>query len=846
MSVITFLFVLALFSGIGSARATESYDLPGVCQGENPIRYLGISKPVGTSRAAEHSLGLKLNNADLEIIRVYCTLRIGNATYAPGECPGGGQRSVDDLSNGTAHLAYVFSRDTMYANTYLSIQAPIRYYSLSLFSRNVAWRASENQTLELKIANDDGSQQCWMESNEHQRKALIHWRVQRTLRDLAHLTNRSLSHLEGTVLIRVDAPKSAFSLWPFPFGKEYTYQACQRSYFPLNVSLENMSSLNYTFCSHWQDIDDTTFIYNEVLQMIMSVIGAITCSTVFFNIWPLLSGHWYYATLHIFRTAFPRPQVHRGGVMRFQVNNVSKSLSSCCEYYHRNGSFPKELSVGYLLQFPDKFDPSIHSPMDTKHKVAIKRAMTLLRFLFHAGPFPYIILLLVLLLVACVLVCLWASFHFGQPYDSRSYLWSRCTHFQHNFYLAGSVATMSVLFLILLFKFIVDFFSRSTVTFAHQYSMNIDRMPDIFEQACGKSFLHEKIATWASLMMMLAAPLVFMPVLANLLLVIGFSVAGIVTYHPTTLLSTIAIVKILLFDVARIGRVNETICPDIADCKVACDAAARQVEEEILTQGAEGLANETECDVSTCVRMFGFSAGESNAETEARHKSLVTRLNSCLTRAFLLLCTSSLAHVFDGNVDMDRHLLQHITVCKSNCTKPNRFQCESPFSCTEAHYGHIRDCLHRKAIERFYRYFFFTLSAIIANATMLFTLEQLIRHISGLANFSSWTELILPGFIALQTLAQYVRSRSRRIEDDRYELLVEAKRILLLLTATCADWQSGRGDVPFKPVEGISSGTGTPNGAASPSGRQFTAVHASSPTSPQTHLLMMCAELNYR
>ena len=158
MSVITFLFVIALFSGIGSARATESYHLPGVCQGKNPIRYLGISKPVGTPHAAEHSLGLKLNNADLEIIRVYCTLRIGNTTYAPGECPGGGQRSVDDLSNGTAHLAYVFSRDTMYANTYLSIQAPIRYYSLSLFSRNVAWRASENQTLELEIANDDENQ----------------------------------------------------------------------------------------------------------------------------------------------------------------------------------------------------------------------------------------------------------------------------------------------------------------------------------------------------------------------------------------------------------------------------------------------------------------------------------------------------------------------------------------------------------------------------------------------------------------------------------------------------------------------------------------------------------------
>ena len=827
--------VMLMVEKLDFVHAIREFEIPTVCRGQNPVVYVGIAGVIGTQRDSEHSLGLKLNNADLEIIRVYCTLRIGNTTYAPGECPGGGQRSVDDLSNGTAHLAYVFSRDTMYANTYLSIQAPIRYYSLGLLSRNVAWRASENQTLELEIANDDENQQCWMESNEHQRKALIHWRVQRTLRDLAHLANRSLSHLEGSVLIRVDSQMAVFGLWPFPFGKDFIYEACKRSLLPIDVSLENISSLNYTFCSHWADREkEKELFFPRDLSTVFNFVFSLACCMAFYQLWPWLGGRWFHHLSSYMRRTYPRP--NKSTVNRFQARNSSTVPGSTKREYKRNGRYPRELSAGYLLQFPDDRDPTMsHAQVSP----TIRRLKRIMRLPYGGGPVCYIIGLLLVVLALGVLVNIWASLYFGQAYDSRAQLWSRCSKHQHSFYLSGACTMLVAMSMVLVAMCSINYYqpkpdsdnelrmASATDTTSKETSCNNGR-----NAGANAPTRTRPLAKWitvdgdclkmaVSIFLMLVSPLVVLPFLANLLLVISFTLTGLVAYYHTSLLSALSIIKILLVDIVKITGVNEAVCPGIARCKRACDTAARQLEEELLAESSHALIEHEK--VLGRKKML---TADSRHQQMCQHRlhqffvslfafpdplrptvptitaSCVERMNKCLTKAFLTLCASSL---------LAENGYEYSLVCReASCDEDDgcgeecgRLEARGNAVCqrSDSWYAKVRDQLHVRVVQRFTTYMYGTMAACITWAAILFTLELLLLHISKLTRFSNWTNFIIPALILLQTLIQYIRKRRQLYLDTKCEMVVEAKRILLILMTQASGSSSSDGSIPIPDVK---------------------------------------------
>ena len=329
------------------AQTDANYEIPEACQGINPVNYLRIDSS-DTQPMAELDLGRKLNDEDIKIIRIYSTLQVDDTIFAPGACPGGQFRPADELANGSVSLAYVYTRaDSIYARTYLKIQAPIRYYSMGTLSKFVAWRAEENQILQLAVANDSGSAECWNQCNDHQKLAFIHRQVNKTLTRILQQVDRTTEYLDGTIHVRMPGDDTVFGRWPFPFGKEYDYHTCRTSLIPLSVSLFNSSTLNYTICSHWAADNTVGTWFTEELAITFNVFFSLMSCLAFYGLWPWFCGVFYRKALIQARTRFPAPE--EDPVDSFTARNVVEGHATVRKYL-RNGQFPNQLSIGYLLR----------------------------------------------------------------------------------------------------------------------------------------------------------------------------------------------------------------------------------------------------------------------------------------------------------------------------------------------------------------------------------------------------------------------------------------------------------------------------------------------------------------
>ena len=296
----------------------------------------------------------------------------------------------------------------------------------------------------------------------------------------------------------------------------------------------------------------------------------------------------------------------------------------------------------------------------------------------------------------------------------------------------------------------------------------------------------------ASFVLLLCVPIVVVPFVANLIMIIGFTFVGLIAFYRTAFLSTVAIGKIVLFDILKITRVNESVSRQIYEVKRAVDEAALQLEQEIMSESAVRLS-------------YAFKPEESNpAELHAqygavfglgRHKpqcrSIISKIDSSMTRAFLLLSLfSQSSRVPDSlrqqQIESKKRTPYHtvrtelallfqkslgLGVFTNEACVPDE---DSRF------YSSIRQQLAKGILSRFYSYMAFVTAGVIIWVGSIFMLEILLYHISELTSTQSWLNLLIPGLILFQSAAQTLKKRRSRFRDNENELILEAKGLLLL------------------------------------------------------------------
>ena len=793
----------AIILGLPSSAQEAEYEIPSICEGMNPVQYLGIDAD-GLQMEAESSLGAKLKNEKVEIIRIYCTLDVENATFAPGGCPGRGQLPISEMENGTANLVYYYTRNTPYAQAYIQIQAPTHYYSSGTLSSMVEWKASNNQTLRLAVSDDPQSRDCWMSSSDHQRKAFIHRLVNRTLTRILRTSNRDAGFLDGTLYIREPGLDTAFSRWPFPFGKEYIFESCQTSLIPLSVSLDNSSSLNYTVCSHWASESTILNWFTPQVALMLNIFYSYVCCMAFLFLWPWLYGSLYEIARRKIQEAFPWPNPR--AFKKFQVRGSQRGSSRKSRKFFKGGQFPKELTVGYLLRA---------ETIKTSQEKWTRENWTrkLIRLPYTLNPIWYMVLLGSFFVIFIVYVNVGASYLAGQRYDSKANLWSPCTHSGISVY----IIVVSGLVFILVFGLIILLARDYKILRPDSESGHVQKPPNRGLQSLKKASISARsvVRVVVSILVLISLPIIIMPFVANLVLIFGFTIIGLFAFYRIYLLATLAVAKIVIFDLLKATRLNESINPKVSICKRAVDEAANQLEAEILSESAVSLMQASNPDDSTVGELHNHFGALFGAPRDRERKSILTKINASLTRAFLLLCVY--AQVAPGpqrrpaappprSQETDRRkpgVRPQLTSMKTELAllaeKPKG---EGTDGGSGDHpdqlYSDIRHELVKGILKSFDQYFYSAIGGILTWVGVLLVLELILVHISELTSTSGWIELLLAASIFLQSIAQSLKTLGKH-QDSKGELVLQAKTILLLLATELDDAEVGDGSIQILP-----------------------------------------------
>ena len=788
----------AIIRGLPSSALEAEYEIPSVCEGINPVQYLGIDAD-GLQMEAESSLGAKLKKTSVEIIRIYCTLEVENATFAPGDCPGKGQLPISKMENGTANLVYYYTRNTPYAQAYIQIQAPTHYYSSGTLSSMVEWKASDNQTLRLSISDDPQSRICWLSSSDHQRKAFIHRLVNRTLTRILRTANRDAGFLDGILYIREPGFDTAFSRWPFPFGREYIFESCQTSLIPLSVSLENSSSLNYTVCSHWASEATILNWFTPQVALMLNIFYSYVCCMAFLFVWPWLYGSLYETARLKIQEAFPWPNPR--AIKKFQVRGSQRGNSRKSRKFFKGGQFPKELTVGYLLRA---------ETVKTAEEKWTRENWTrkLIRLPYTLNPIWYMVVLGSLFIIFIVYVNVGASYLAGQRYDSKANLWSPCTHSGISVYIIAA----SGLVFFLVFGLIILLARDYKILRPDTESGHVQKPPNRGLQSLKKVTISARsvVRVIVSILVLISLPLVVMPFVANLVLIFGFTLIGLFAFYRIYLLAALAVAKIVIFDLLKATRLNESINPKVSVCKSAVDEAACQLEAEILSESAVSLMQASNPDDSKVDELHNHFGALFGAPRDRQHKSILTKINASLTRAFLLLCVYAQVapgpqrrqpvpqqsqQTKDGKPGTRPQLISMNTELALLAEKPKGKGADSGSGDhPDQLYSDIRHELVKGILKSFDRYFYSAIGGILTWLGVLLVLELILVHISELTSTSGWIELFLAASIFLQSITERLKTLGKN-QDSKGELVLQAKTILLLLATELDDAEVGDGSI---------------------------------------------------
>lgn len=751
--VLQLLFFTWLFCATGKCeqQGVKDYEIPEICTGENPVRYLGIATTRGRE-AAEQSLGRKLYDADLEMISIYATLQLGNVTYAPGHCPGQGYQAVSSSpsQNSSVSLAYVYAKPGSFSRTFLSLQAPARQLSLGSLSKRVAWRANDEQTLRFEVPDDQFSLQCWQASGPRQRQAFIHRLLNITLSDIAQAARpHTFKWLTGTIFVRGQAISG---LWPFSFGGTFFYIECDQSFLPVDVL--NSSTLNFTACSQWTKVSSSVSWLPSSAALVLNVCFAIACFIVFFYSWPWLNGKWYRDLFTKYRPTFT-------SCAKFEVRNIMSgrhSRDGSRTYFIRDFKYPEQLKVGFLTFTPKILEVADDILKSNTQEKTFNRALKKAR-----GYHPQFLLVCFLLL--SILGALFGNVAIGamldQRFDSTSNLWSPCT--MHGFSIYVIICTCIVVSVIvpLLLTYLYDrhrLQENDGLSFKEKQALikrGYQHQPNDDDASTICRYWLTVIASFA---LSLLVPLFFMPVLANIVLSAGFLTAGLAVYYTSVLLTFAAFFKVVLVDIFSLYDLNRILCPNIALCKEACDTASLELSQEAISYQSSKLCHGTDEHDGVVGPLL---RGAEGILGPSAHTGLVAKLDACSTRAFLLLC--SRFGIVSWVPERDE---------KGNCI---------PKSKHDQVYRKIWALLVVRIFRRLRQFMLRATLKTIGMLTVFILAEYLLLNVGELAKAGFWSSVILPGVVLLQTLYKGLTTKTTDLCSAKAELVVEAKRLLVLL-----------------------------------------------------------------
>eukprot|EP00117_Sycon_ciliatum_P042592 scpid68097/ scgid5937/ len=280
--------LVTVFTPLGHC-ATLIPDVCNATNGTNPVEYQEIYT-AGTQIDAESSLGSKLVDPDCELVRIYTTLQVNNRTYAPGAYfPGDDFEPAYTLEqNGSAlSLAFVYGRNSQYAETFLSIPVPTRYYSFGTLHAKDAWKADDHQTLKFTIRSDWQSQRCWDVSSTDQRLSFLTHVVNTTLTKCRSRVTQDWQEqegwLSGNIYVRTPSnQRPDFTFTTFVYGYVHKYRKCENHYTPEELSFHTGRGafpLDFAVCSEWAELE----VHSLALYcLILGVVGLWTFIVVIF------------------------------------------------------------------------------------------------------------------------------------------------------------------------------------------------------------------------------------------------------------------------------------------------------------------------------------------------------------------------------------------------------------------------------------------------------------------------------------------------------------------------------------------------------------------------------------
>eukprot|EP00117_Sycon_ciliatum_P032759 scpid37658/ scgid25337/ len=536
------LTTLYLLVGLLSFADCAVYDIPKICNGINPVQYQGIDTE-GSQIDAEISLGKKLADTHWQLVRIYTTLEVDNHTYAPGYCPIDGYRPAHEMeTNGSwLSLAFVYGRDAGYAESFLSIPAQTRFYSLGILHARDAWKANDHQTLRLSVQ----SQSCWDASNAEQRLSFITHVVNTTLTKVWRRVTKGL-WLSGTIYIRSPSNQRLGGTFPhiaLLYGYVYKYMKCDNLYIEDGEFYDESLAPNFTLCSRWVELD---VVWRQVWQAI-SYMGLLT--TVAFAYFLNITVVWFKSR--------PSRKDLRKVKKECEADNFPDNMYMPVPVFDTN--FLQILSISYICQSSSWRSSKLTYAMGW----LVSNSLLAIRVVM-------VVIDIILLVTGFSSVAGGGDANLGQPYAALQPLFG-CFEVEPDI---GNSVFLSLSLVAVCVWFCLHFYAESWV--AKKKESCTENELVIVE------ILLESVYRIG--MIIFSAPIFLTLMLGTL-----FFLAGMVTYYPFILLAILAAIKVIVMDVLYITKVNKTLSPDIVACQHAADKASQLLQEEVVMDCAAAV-----------------------------------------------------------------------------------------------------------------------------------------------------------------------------------------------------------------------------------------------------------------
>eukprot|EP00117_Sycon_ciliatum_P022576 scpid45575/ scgid19435/ len=533
------LTTLYLLVGLLSFADCAVYDIPKICNGINPVQYQGIDTE-GSQIDAEISLGKKLADTHWQLVRIYTTLEVDNHTYAPGYCPIDGYRPAHEMeTNGSwLSLAFVYGRDAGYAESFLSIPAQTRFYSLGILHARDAWKANDHQTLRLSVQ----SQSCWDASNAEQRLSFITHVVNTTLTKVWRRVTKGL-WLSGTIYIRSPSNQRLGGTFPhiaLLYGYVYKYMKCDNLYIEDGEFYDESLAPNFTLCSRWVELD---VVWRQVWQAI-SYMGLLT--TVAFAYFLNITVVWFKSR--------PSRKDLRKVKKECEADNFPDNMYMPVPVFDTN--FLQILSISYICQ---------------SSSWSSSKLTYVMGWLFSPIFFRFIMPQAIIVVTSVIDIAAGGdALKLGQQYDALQPLFG-CTEGDPDPDVTDRAIQVVIICIV--------FFLGSA------------------PYLCVKPWIRKKkesrtkniIVFVMYLYLIIPFIICFSPLFLTLMFIILFILAAMVTHYPFILLAVLAAIKVIVIDVLYISKVNETLSPDIVACQHAADKASQLLQEEVVMDCAKAL-----------------------------------------------------------------------------------------------------------------------------------------------------------------------------------------------------------------------------------------------------------------